>query len=329
MIEDRSIRFEGVFRNKIFRIGASAGALAIFCLSMVTYVSIAPAGFPDGATISIEEGTTLDQTSNLLASRGLVRSSTAFKLYAALLGGTAGVKQGEYAFASPQSALWIAYRLDHGIEGFPLAKVTLPEGVNTTQIAAIISRFIPGFDKAGFLALAKPYEGYLFPDTYFWPSNLTPQKAVSDMRDDFDARTASTTRELSAFGKSESDVIKMASIVEKESASSTERKVIAGILWKRLSLGMPLQADPTLEYALGKSSSQLTLADLATSSPYNTYNRAGLPPTPIDSPGLDAIEDTVMPTQTPYLYYLSGGDGVTHYATTLEGQIANKAKYLN
>ncbi|MDE2038106.1 MAG: endolytic transglycosylase MltG [Patescibacteria group bacterium] len=307
---------------------SAAAILGIAGICAVAAYSTPPAGFPAGTAVTIEKGATLSQAADLLSSKRLIKSRLLFRIYATLLDGTTGLKSGQYAFDGPQSSLWIAYRMVHGIEGFPLVKTTIPEGSNVAQIGAILSRSIPGFDAAGFDAQAEKYEGTLFPDTYFWPVNVQPSQVIADMRAEFEDKIAGVASRIAAFGKSRSDVIAMASIVEREAASSTDRRIIAGILWNRLSIGMPLQVDPPFFYLEGKSSSQLTAADLATSSPYNLYAHAGLPPTPIDNPGLDAIVDTVTPTKTSYLYYLSGKDGAMHYAQTLDQHNANKSKYL-
>ena len=119
----------------------------------------------------------------------------------------------------------------------------------------------------------------------------------------------------------------MASIVEKEATSTNDRRIIAGILWKRISEDYPLQVDPPFFYTLGKDSSELTLSDLASDSPYNLYTHKGLPPTPIDNPGLDAISATVSPIATNYMFYLSGQEGNMHYAKTLAEHLINKEKY--
>ena len=120
----------------------------------------------------------------------------------------------------------------------------------------------------------------------------------------------------------------MASIVEREATSSIDRRMIAGILWKRIATNMPLQVDPPFYYILGKDSASLTLSDLAVDSPYNLYKHTGLPPTPIDNPGLDSIVDTINPTASNYLFYLSDKNGRMHYAATLDGHTANANKYI-
>jgi len=306
-------------------------AFAAVSGGIIVLDSAAPADFPSGTVVSIENGLTLDQTAGLLAAKGIIRSAFLYKVYSVFLeGGTTGVKTGDYLFDAPQSALRVAYRTARGLEGFPTVKVTIPEGSDSTDMAGVISKAIPGFDAAGWKKLAAPEEGYLFPDTYLWAVNIKPDQAVADMRGVFDTKIRSIGNDLSAFGKPLKDVVAMASIIEKEATSSADRRIVAGILWKRLSIGMALQVDPPFYYFLDKRPDQLTLDDLKIESPYNLYMHTGLPPTPIDSPGLDAIIDTIhSSTTTPYWFYLSGKDGSMHYATDLDGHNANKAKYLN
>jgi len=120
----------------------------------------------------------------------------------------------------------------------------------------------------------------------------------------------------------------MASIIEKESLNGDERQIVSGILWKRISLGMPLQVDATFLYINGKASAELTKDDLNIDSPYNTYRNKGLPPGPINNPGLDAIVAALYPKDSPYLYYLHDKKGKVHYAKTFNEHVANKRKYL-
>ena len=125
-----------------------------------------------------------------------------------------------------------------------------------------------------------------------------------------------------------SDIVIVASILEKEVKTSESRAIVSGILWKRLALGMPLQVDATLGYITGKTSAELTIDNLNADSPYNTYRNKGLPPTPISNPGLLALDAALHPKSSPYLYYLSDNNGVIHYAVTFEEHKANKARYL-
>ena len=144
----------------------------------------------------------------------------------------------------------------------------------------------------------------------------------------FGERIKILEEDIKKFGKSESDVIKMASILENEARLYESRQIVAGILWKRISLKIALQVDAAFKYINGKTTEDLTLDDLKINSPYNTYNRLGLPPTPISNPGLLAIKAAVNPIKTQYLYFLSDKSGNMHYAITLEEHAENKWKYL-
>jgi UPF0755 protein len=307
--------------------------------TIIVVGSVPPGDFPVGTIVTIPKNSGLSKIADDLATRGIIRSTFLYKAYVVLLRYDYGVQAGDYLFDAPQSALRVAYRTVYGVNGLPRIKVTIPEGSNSKDISDILAKNISGFASTTFFLLAKAQEGYLFPDTYFFYQNTTPQEAVSAMRADFDARIAgassSINRFLSSSGissgsrHSQGDIVKTASIVEKEATSSADRRIIAGILWKRLADNYPLQVDPPFFYFLGKDSSQLTLDDLAVDSPYNLYKHTGLPPTPIDSPGLDAIIDTVTPTATSYWYYLSDSKGNIHYAVTYEEHLANKAKWVN
>ncbi len=306
----------------------TAGAFVVGLAAIVVIGSIPPSDFPAGLVFTVRQNSTLSGTADQLAANHIVRSAVMYKAYVVLLHDGHGIQAGDYLFDAPQSALRVAYRTAYGIEGLPKIKTTIPEGSDAKDISIILGKSIAGFASTTFLSMAKSQEGYLFPDTYYFYKNTTPQQAIESMKSDFDARIATISSSISAFGKPIVDVVKMASIVEKEATSTVDRRIIAGILWKRLADKYPLQVDPPFYYFLGKDSAQLTLDDLAVDSPYNLYKHTGLPPTPIDSPSLDAILATVTPTDTPYWYYLSDKHGNMHYSATFDGQLVNKAKYL-
>ncbi|PIP73278.1 MAG: hypothetical protein COW88_02715 [Candidatus Lloydbacteria bacterium CG22_combo_CG10-13_8_21_14_all_47_15] len=148
------------------------------------------------------------------------------------------------------------------------------------------------------------------------------------MKENFIEKISTTAPAIKDFGESVHDVVVMASLLEKEARTMETREVIAGILWKRLKDGMPLQVDAVFPYINGKNTFQLSLEDLQVDHPYNTYTRKGLPPGPIANPGLDAIIAAINPEDTPYYFYLSDKEGMMHYARTFDGHLANKARYL-
>ncbi len=287
-----------------------------------------PEGFPAASFFSVEEGVSLRQLSQQLESARFIRSASFFTLSAYISGNQRSVLAGQYFFRTPLSSLELLSRISRGAFGIEYKQLTIPEGSSVKQIGVIAKKELPNFDVARFLTIASTSEGYLFPDTYRFLPNVTPENMREVMRVNFDQKIASIRPALDSFGKPLSDVVKMASIVEEEGRTTVTRRTIAGILWKRISLGMPLQVDSSFLYINGKTTDTLTSEDLKIDSPYNSYLYKGLPPTPITNPGLDSINATISPISTPYLYFLTDKKGVMHYGRTFEEHLSNKAQFL-
>ncbi|HVU06230.1 MAG TPA: endolytic transglycosylase MltG [Candidatus Paceibacterota bacterium] len=314
-----------------------AGALFVIILTLGYHRFLAPtsgiqAEAVTDATVTISRGESLSGTAEILGKRGAIRSEFAFKSLVVLFGGSKGIQAGDYYFSRPENAVWIAWRLTHSVSEFVNIRVTVPEGLNSKEIADIFAaekRFIR-FDRSDFMKIAAGHEGHLFPDTYFLMPNVTAQDIVDAMLANYQDRIKTLDEDMQAFGRPAADVIKMASIIEEEARTAETRRTIAGILWKRLDEGMPLQVDSAFAFVNGeKDSRDLSAADLAIESPYNTYIHKGLPPTAIANPGLDAIYATIHPIATKYYFYLSDDQGNMHYAVTLDEHVLNKAKYLD
>lgn len=315
-------------KNTITSVVAGLATFAALFIFVITYYSIPPKDFPQRDIITIKQGTYLSQATDILASENIIKSPLLFKIFVVLSSGHRQVLSGDYLFDSPQSALRVASRLVNGVQGLTKIKVTIYEGMTVDDIGNAMKKSIPDFDSKTFTVLAKPYEGYLFPDTYYFYENAKPADVVDLLNDTFNQKLKTSLLDIKAFSKPISEIITMASIVEKEATSSVDRRIIAGVLWRRIEIGMPLQVDPPFYYFLKKDSSQITTKDLSVDSPYNTYKRRGLPPTPIDNPGLSAIIDTITPTKSKYLFYLSDKKGNMRYASTYEAHLDNKARYM-
>ncbi len=211
----------------------------------------------------------------------------------------------------------------------PSLKITIPEGYDLIEISNLISRKIdipfdsvysfftsedkiePIFEKFGIKPVST-LEGYIFPDTYILPASTTPYeialRAIKKLQEILKDIGYDTIRnEMSLH-----DILTLASIVEKEAVFDFEKPVIASVFFNRLEKGIPLQADPTVKYALGIKKGRLTLEDIEIASPYNTYTHKGLPPGPICSPGKASLKAVLYPEDTDYLYFVAKGDG-THY----------------
>ncbi len=318
--------------------GKNAGrAWFVVCVAIILVASLyqlflgAPARFPSDSVLSIASGETLSGVTQLLEGRNAIRSPFMFKTFMVLFGGSRGLKAGDYYLENRQSVITIAWRITHSDYGLKNIKVTIPEGWSSIEIADFISKDarFAHFDPVQFKKIAAQYEGYLFPDTYLFLPTVSAQAVLDVMLGNYESRIQNLSADIKSFGRPIKDVIIMASIIEEEARTEETRRTIAGILWKRLDQGMPLQVDAAFAFVNGKkASADLTLADLQIDSPYNTYVHKGLPPGPISNPGLDAISATVRPIATKYYFYLSDKEGNMHYAVTNAEHEANKAKYL-
>jgi len=286
-----------------------------------------PDSFPTDQLVSVPQGQSVSEIARELRDAGVIRSPLFFRILVKLSGRERDLHAGDYLFKEPESVFSIARAIAIGAYGLEPFRIRIPEGATTKEIAVLFSREFQRFDAATFLQKARPQEGYLFPDTYFFLPNATADTVFSAMRQNFDTQTATLTTEAATSGHSFSDIVTMASILEREGRSLSDRRIIAGILWRRLRLGMPLQADATMIYTLNRGE-PITPKVLATNSPYNTYLHKGLPPTPIGSPSIVSLQAAVEPIDKGYLYYLADSSGTTHYSKTYAGQVANEQRYL-
>jgi len=290
-----------------------------------------PAGFPVGSILSVAQGQNLSGIAVELDSKQIIRNQFAFKVLMVLFGGKQGLKAGDYYLENRQNTISLAWRVSHSEYDLKDIRLTIPEGWNSSEIADFITKQkkFPYFKTKDFLNISKTYEGYLFPDTYLFLPNITAQQVLDAMLSNYQHRISSLSTEIKAFGRPIKDIIIMASIIEEEARTEESRRTIAGILWKRLNEGMPLQVDAAFAFVNGiKASADLTLDDLKIDSPYNTYVYKGLPPGPISNPGLAAISATVRPLKTKYYFYLSDAQGNMHYAITHDQHVENKFMYL-
>ncbi len=307
--------------------------LIAFLIFIVFYISFwsAPDNFPVKSIYDLKSGQNLSVVSNNFTNSHIIRSDFWFKSFVYVFSfGKATLIEGDYAMLKKQNVMTLAWRVSHGVLDIIPVRITIFEGMNSFEISDLLSANFPSFNENLFQGLVKKdkFEGYLFPDTYFFMPNMTEKEIIKIMNDNYKEKIKGVSESIKKFGKSESDVIKMASIIEEEARTKETREIISGILWKRLSIKMALQVDSSFKYINGKTTATLTDADLKIDSPYNSYIKTGLPPTPISNPGLDAIKATINPTKTPYLYFLTDKEGNMHYSTTFEEHVANKLKYL-
>ena len=316
------------FQQKNKRLVFVLGAFFLFAILLHVFFLRAPADFPQGKIITVPSGITLSEASKKLYAEHLIHSPFLFDLFMIVMGRERGVVSGDYIFLEPSGLYEIARRISSGEQGPVTLRVTVPEGSTVKDIAELFSPIFQKFDIERFLTYAKKKEGYLFPDTYFFLRTVIADEVISRMNVTFKQKIATIQKDIDLSGKPLADSITMASIIEGEARTTESRKMVAGILWNRIELGMPLQVDASLKYLTGRGTADLTLEDLKFDSPYNTYTHRGLPPGPISNPGLDSILATLHPTKSNYLYFLTDKNGGMHYAKTFAEHVANKQKYL-
>jgi len=300
--------------------------------------------------VPINSGESPDDIGKKLEAAGVIESALHFRILVSLLGYEGLLQAGDYEFDQGISTLEAAQRIRHGRTG-PL-QATIPEGLRREEIAAILEQegviaadaFLAAavtpydFDFLGDLPPATSLEGYLFPATYSFRRNMAPEEVVRTFLEAFDQNFSLELRqEAQAKGLGIRDVVSLASVIEREAQLPEERPIMAQVFLKRLRTGIPLEADPTVQYALANDPASvaehgywkqgLTIADLGVDSPYNTYLNNGLPPGPIGNPGIDAIIAVIRPTETNYLYFVAKPDGSHAFAETLEEHQQNIELY--
>ncbi|MDE2071430.1 MAG: endolytic transglycosylase MltG [Patescibacteria group bacterium] len=285
-----------------------------------------PLSFPSGSYLRVEQGQTIAQVAAELKARHIIRSSVLFEGMVRMYGER--VIAGEYFFEGQQGVITVAARIAGGDFEIVPVRVRIPEGATAKDITKLLGQKIPDFDATTFQLMATPKEGHLFPDTYFILPGEDPGLVMTALTTDFNVHIDQASTSIKKFGKPLGDVIIMASLLEKEAADTQSRRIIAGILWHRIQLGMALQVDAVFPYIIGKNSFQLTHDDLKVNSPYNTYIHKGLPPGPIANPSMSSILAAVTPIKTNYLYYLSDRHGNFHYCATYSCQLQNQHIYL-
>jgi UPF0755 protein len=263
-----------------------------------------------------------------LIGAGVVRDHLTFRAAMWTTGAATRLKAGEYRFADPMTPLEVIDKLKRG-DVF-VVPVTFPEGLNVMEMSKIFET--KGFGPAqSFVDAGRQHEGYLFPDTYALPRHTDAARLVKIMNDAFEhALTPELRAAAQDRGLTEKQLVTLASIVEKETGNPAERPIVASVYENRLRIGMALQCDPTVIYALelaGRYGGNLHRDDLSYDSPYNTYRYPGLPPGPIASPGKASLDAVVHPADTDYLYFVSRNDGSHVFASTLAEHAKNVQKF--
>jgi UPF0755 protein len=335
----------------VLLVGAFVATRSVLRRTIPEAPAASRSALPSGTVVNvaIQPGETSAEIARDLQDKGLIPNDTVFLGFVRLRGGGSNFQPGIHQVRSGSSMEDIVQELEKPVPPQEI-RVTVPEGRRLEEEAEIAARAGVGsaddfvklaskpdpswsYDFLRELPQGASLEGFLFPDTYQLPSGLPkPADLITRMLDDFQKRiTLDLRQQMQAQRHSLYETVIVASIVEREARVPTERPLIAGVYWNRLKQGAGLFADPTVQYAIGKPGNwwpQLSTGDLKVNSPYNTYTRTGLPPTPICNPGLASIQAAANP-QGDFLYFVAKNDGSGEhaFARTLDEHNANRAKY--
>ena len=316
-----------------------AGGILLFCLLYLTVQLFVPLPIGNKSIeIRIPKGSTFRQAADVFAEENVLRNKTLFLVIGRVTGIDRKIRAGYYSLYSSMNLLDLLRVLRKGqiIE----YEVTVVEGDSLREISEklseknIVSRedFLElSADEdllASFNINAPSFEGYLYPETYKIPKGMDPQEAagmmINKMREKYSDKLEARAEEI---GRSENEILTLASIIEKEAVTDEERPLISAVYHNRLKIKMPLQADPTSIYGVKSSREKITFKDLQRKTPYNTYVIRGLPPGPIASPGIKSITAALYPAKAPYIYFVSNNDGTHHFSVSAAEHLAAVKAY--
>lgn len=295
----------------------------------------------DEQFVEVMQGGSTRTIGRQLVEAGVVRNELTFRAALWRTGLARELKAGEYRFDSPMTPVAVVEKIARG--DVYVRRLTFPEGLTIAEMARIFEAqgfgpaqtFVDAAKDVSLIATLDPdaddLEGYLFPETYTLPRRTTAERLVGLMVERFKQVFTPELREAAAASSlTVRQAVTLASIVEEETGQPLERPLVAAVYRNRLKIGMGLQCDPTVIYALtraGRYKGNLTRDDLSFDSPYNTYRYAGLPPGPIAAPGLASLEAAVKPADVGYLYFVSRNDGSHVFARTLAEHNSNVRQF--
>lgn len=328
-------------------VGAPLGAYFYF-----NFAVSRPSQLDKETGFEIKKGESVSEISLDLYKKNAINSDFLFNVYLKANGYDKNIQAGTYNIQPGTSIKQLALLFQHGITD---RRITFLEGWRVEEYAREAARNFPNIDFTDFVSKAKVYEGMLFPDTYYFREDVEEDEIIQTLRQTFDEKTADLLSDtsISETGLTKEQVLVFASILEREISKPEDRPVVAGILLKRWKEGMKIDADATTQYAVADAKlcksaqeascvvkpedinkfdwwdQELTLDDLECDSLFNTRKYVGLPPAPISSASISAINAVIHSVSSPYYYYISDKQGVTHYARTIEEHNQNVSTYLS
>lgn len=290
----------------------------------------------DQVVITIQPGMSTSDIGDLLFKQNIIKSVILFRVVAKIENMENSLQAGEYAFSKGMTTQQVVRMIAHGETAY--RQITIPEGYTVKQIAQLIQEQKLG-DSSKFKSLAQNYspfpymetkpsvgykaEGYIFPDTYRVPRGTNEAQLLNMMMTQFDQKFTNEMRDRAvSLGLSISEVVTLASLVEKEAQLDQDRPIIARVFLNRLKQDMPLQSCATIQYIIGYPKAELTVEDTQIKSAYNTYLHNGLPPGPIANPGVASLNAVLYPAESDYLYFVADKQGAHHFSQTYEEHLA-------
>jgi len=311
------------------------GTVLILIIALFFYSLFLPVSAQKTAskTFVVPKGQAISIIGQRLQQEGLIKNALIFRLIVKRDNLANKIQAGSFELSSNMSPDEIASALTKGTND---VWITIVEGWRIEEIAQMLARQeLPEFDSEEFIKLSQGQEGYLYPDTYLIPKLSTASAIYSLLTNTFEKKvTQGLSEEIVASSKSFNEILVMASILEREAKGYEQMRQVAGVLWHRIEIGMPLQADATLQYVRGYNKTEdswwasPSAEDKQLKSVFNTYQNPGLPPTPIANPGIDAIKAAIDPIETNNLFYIHDRRGNLHFAVTLDEHNQNVQKYL-
>ena len=319
------------FLTETIAISVLSGMLAYYAIILLWPQS----DIDDTVSISISKGSTLIDISTELYNKKVIKNRSSFILAVKILGYEKDIPAGKFNIDNVSTNYSLVNKLINSVN--ISKKVTILEGWSINEIAEKLHSSLK-IDKKSFLNTSKnkalldkwniksnSFEGYLFPNTYQFAEDVSPIKIIDKMVSEYKKNvTKKMYDRMSKINLNENEVLTLASIIEGEAIYDSERPTISGVYHNRLKKGMRLQADPTIQYIIDESPRRLLNKDLKIKSPYNTYLNHGLPPGPINNPGLESIKAALYPEEIDFLYFVAKGDGYHTFSKTEKEH--NKAK---
>lgn len=280
-------------------------------------------------TIDIPKGSSLQSVTNRLDEAGIISSAFVFRSSMIFARLESSIKTGEYTFSRPLRMTEIIERLVRGQYEYIPERLIIREGEGAQSVVDAITTQFPKLSTTTVTEEVLRREGKLFPETYLFAPFASLNEILTTIDAEYQKRITAFKPAIASSTRSEEEILTVASILEREVPLTQDMKMVSGIIYNRLKIGMPLQMDSTVGYVTGKASLDLTFDDLKIDSPYNTYAYKGLPPGPIGNPGEVSIDAALHPETHSYIFFLSDAAGVNHYAKTYAEHLANRKKYLD